>query len=302
MICIFGASGNTGAAAAAHLLKAGKSGKSGKSGLKVRVVGRKREKLAALVQAGAEGCVGDIENAAFVREALAGAEAAYVLIPPNFATDDFRAYQARVVDALVGGIEAAGVRHVALLSSLGAQHAAGTGPIVGLHNFEERLKKIAGLNVLFVRAGMFMENAFMGMASIKAQGVYTGAMPAETAIPFIAAADIGVYAGGRLERLDFAGASAVHLIGPRPVSQTELVTALGQAIGKPVRYLQVSLAEVEQGMKQAGLKPTLVSLYVEMLQGAGKGLLMPEDGGLVVPTPTTFETFAKQAFAPAYGA
>ena len=293
MICVFGASGNTGAAAAAHLLKAGK---------KVRVVGRQREKLSALAQAGAESCVGDIENAGFVREALTGAQAAYVLIPPNMATDNFRAYQARVVDAVAGGIEAAGTRHVALLSSLGAQHAAGTGPIVGLHNFEERLKKLSGLNVLFVRAGMFMENVFMGMASIKAQGVYTGAMPAETAIPFIAAADIGIYAGGRLERLDFTGTSAVHLIGPKSVSQTELVTALGQAVGKPVRYLQVTLAEVEQGMKQAGLKPTLVSLYVEMLQGAGKGLLLPEDGGLVVPTPTTFGTFAKQVFAPAYGA
>jgi uncharacterized protein YbjT (DUF2867 family) len=293
MICVFGASGNTGAAAAAHLLKAGK---------KVRVIGRKREKLAALAKAGAESCVGDIEDAGFVREAMSGAEGAYVLIPPNMATDDFRAYQARVIDTLVGGIEAAGVRHVALLSSLGAQHAAGTGPIVGLHNFEERLKKLGGLNVLFVRAGMFMENVLMGMASIKAQGVYTGAMPAETAIPFIAAADIGVYAGGRLERLDFNGTSAVHLIGPKSISQTELVTSLAKAIGKPVRYMQVSLSDVEQGMKQAGLKATLVSLYVEMFQGAGKRLLMPEGGGLVVSTPTTFETFAKQVFAPAYGA
>ena len=293
MICIFGASGNTGGAAAAHLLKSGK---------KVRVVGRQREKLAALAKAGAETCVGDVENAGFVREALAGAEAAYVLIPPNFATDDFSAYQTRIIDAMAGGIQAAGVRHVALLSSLGAQHASGTGPIVGLHRFEERLKKIPGLNALFVRAGMFMENVFMGMAGIKAQGIYAAAMPAEVEIPFIAAADIGAYAGGRLEKLDFSGVSAVHLVGPKSVSQTELVATLGQAIGKPIRYVQVTLADVESEMKQSGLKPTLVALYIEMLSGAGKGLLMPEDGGLVVPVPTTFATFAKQVFAPAFGA
>jgi uncharacterized protein YbjT (DUF2867 family) len=293
MICVFGASGNTGRAAAAHLLRSGK---------KVRVVGRQHEKLAALAQAGAENCVGDIENAGFVREALSGAEAAYVLIPPNMATDDFRAYQARVVDALVGGIEAAGVRHVALLSSLGAHHAEGAGPIVAVHHFEERLKKIAGLNALFVRAGFFMENVFMGMGSIKAQGIYTGAMPAEAAVPVIASADIGTYAGTRLERLDFSGASAVHLVGPKAITQTELVTILGQAIGKPVRYVQVTLADVEQGMKQAGLKPSLVSVFLEMYQGAGKGLVAPEEGGQVLPMQTTFETFAKQVFAPAYGA
>jgi uncharacterized protein YbjT (DUF2867 family) len=270
--------------------------------LKVRVVGRQREKLAALAKAGAETCVGDIENAGFVREALTGAEAAYVLIPPNMACDDFRAYQSHVVDALVGGVEAAGVRHVALLSSLGAHHTSGTGPIVAVHQFEERLKKIPGIHALFVRAGFFMENVFMGMASIKAQGIYTGAMPAEAAVPMIASMDIGTYAGTRLERLDFSGTSAVHLIGPKAVTQTELVTTLGQAIGKPVRYVQVSLAEVEQGMKQAGLKPSLVSVFLEMYQGAGKGLVAPEEGGVVVPMPTTFETFAKQVFAPAYRA
>jgi hypothetical protein len=105
MICIFGASGNTGGAAAAFLLKRGK---------KIRVVGQQREKLAPLAKAGAESCVGDIENAGFVREALSGAEAAYLLVPPNMATNDFRAYQNRVIDALTGGIEAAGVRHVVL--------------------------------------------------------------------------------------------------------------------------------------------------------------------------------------------
>jgi uncharacterized protein YbjT (DUF2867 family) len=292
MICVFGASGHTGGAAAAHLLKNGK---------KVRVVGRRRDKLAALAQAGAETCVGDVENAGFVREALSGAEAAYVLIPPNMATDDFRAYQARVVDVLSSGIEAAGTRHVALLSSLGAHHSEGTGPIVAVHNFEKRLKKIPGLSALFVRAGFFMENVFMGMGSIKAQGIYTGAMPAEAAVPVIASADIGTYAGTRLERLDFSGTSAVHLIGPKAITQTELVTTLGRAIGKPIRYVQVSLADVEQGMKQAGMKPSLVSVFLEMYQGAGRGLVAPEEGGLVLPMQTTFETFAKQVFAPAYG-
>jgi len=291
MICVFGASGNTGGAAAAHLLKSGKQ---------VRVVGRQREKLVALAKAGAESCVGDVENAGFVREALSGAEAAYVLIPPNMATDDFRAYQARIIDSLVGGIEATKVRHVVLLSSIGAHHSEGTGPIVGLHDFEQRLRKVAGLNALFVRAGFFMENALMGLGSVRAQGIYTGPMPADTAVPAIASADIGAYAGERLEHLDFSGATVVHLIGPKAITQTEIVTALGRAIGKPVRYVQVSMDDVEKGLNQAGLKPSLVSLYMEMNRGAGKGLVAPEAGGMVVPMPTTFETFAKQVFAPAY--
>jgi uncharacterized protein YbjT (DUF2867 family) len=293
MITIFGATGHTGGAAASRLLKAGQQ---------VRVVGRQREKLSPLVKAGAEACVGDIEDAKFVGEALKGADAAFVLIPPNMVTDDFRAYQLRVVESVSTGIETSGLGHVALLSSIGAHHSEGTGPILGVRAFEKRLAKITQLNALFLRPGFFMENVFMGMASIKAQGIYSGAMPAEATIQPIASVDIGNYAAVRLERRDFSGKKAVHLQGPRAISQGEIAAILGQAIGKPVRYVQISLDEVERGMHQAGLKPSITAAFMEMNRGAAKGLVAPETGGEIVTTQTSFETFADEVFAPAYRA
>lgn len=285
MITIFGASGHTGGAAASYLLATGK---------KVRVVGRHADKLARFTQAGAESAVGDVEDAAFIRKALTGAKAAYVLIPPNMATDDFRAYQQRLVSAYAEAIEATGVGHVVLLSSIGAHHREGTGPIVALHDFEERLKKITNLNALFLRAGFFMENVLMGMGQVKAQGIYSGTMPADAGVAMIASNDIGTYAGSRLDRLDFAGKSVAHLIGPKAVSQTELVSILSKVLGKPVRYQQISLDDMEKGMRQAGMNPSVVDVYMEMARGAAKGLVAPEEGGNVVPAPTTFETFAEQ--------
>jgi len=293
MITVFGASGHTGGAAAAQLLKAGK---------KIRVVARHKEKLARFTQSGAEAAVGDIESASFVREALTGAEAAYLMIPPNMATDDFRAYQQRLADAYVAAAEATGVRYVVLLSSIGAQHREGTGPIVALHDLEERLKRIVPLNALFLRAGWFIENVLYELVGVKGKGVYSAPMPANTAVPAIASADIGSYAGSRLERLDFSGKSVIHLIGPRAITQTELVSQLSQAVGKPIRYQQTSFEEAEQALRQAGMKPSLVSLFAEMQRGASKGLLAPEDGGAVVQGKTTFETFAHEVFAPAYRA
>jgi uncharacterized protein YbjT (DUF2867 family) len=290
MITVFGASGNTGGAAASHLLKAGK---------KVRVVGRRKERLASLVQAGAESAVGDLEDAGFIQRALSGANAAYVLIPPNLGANDFRAYQQRLVDGFASGIEATGVHHVVLLSSIGAHHREGTGPIVALHGFEERLGKIAPLNLLCLRAGFFMENVLPGLGLVKAQGVYAGPMPADAAVPMIASTDIGNYAGSRLERQDFSGKSVMHIIGPRAISQTELVAILSQAADKPVRYQQVSLDEVEKGFKLAGMSPSVVEVFMEMSRGASRGLVAPEEGGPVVQGPTTFESFAKQMLAPA---
>ena len=291
MITVFGASGNTGGAAATLLLAKGKQ---------VRVVGRHPERLSKHVQAGAESAIGDIEDGAFVRRALEGAEAAYLLIPPNLAAGDFRAYQKRVVDALVVGVAATGVRHVVLLSSIGAHHSAGTGPIVAVHDFEERHKQLPDVHALFLRAGFFMENVFLGLGSIKSAGVYPGPMPAEAAVPMIAAADIGAYVAGRLAALDFTGKNVIHLLGPAPVSQTELVGTISQAIGKPVRYAQVLLEEVERGMLQAGLSPSVVSVFMEMTRAAGLGLVAPEPGGPVAPGTTTFAEFVSRSFVPAY--
>lgn len=286
MITVFGASGHTGGTAASYLLKAGK---------KVRVVGRHADKLARFTQAGAESAVGDIEDATFIRKALAGAEAAYVLIPPNLTTDDFRAYQRRIVDGYADGIEAVGTRHVVLLSSIGAHHREGTGPIVAVHDFEERLKKIANLNALFLRAGYFMENVLAGMAQVKAQGVYAGTLPADASVAMVASSDIGDHVGSRLDRLDFTGKSAVHFIGPKAVSQTEWVGILSKTLGKPVRYQQISFDDMAKVMRQAGISPSAVDVLMEMNRGAAKGLVAPEEGGTVVHAQTPFETFARLA-------
>jgi uncharacterized protein YbjT (DUF2867 family) len=293
MITVFGASGHTGGAAAATLLKSGK---------KVRVVGRHAEKLTALVTSGAESAVGDIEDAAFVRRALDGAEGAYVLIPPNMGAGDFRAYQKRVVDAVGAGVEAAGVRHLVLLSSIGAHHETGTGPIVGVHMFEQRLSAIRDLNALYLRAGFFMENVLMGLGSVKSAGVYGGPMPVETEVPMVASADIGNYAGLRLGRLDFTGKQVVHLLGPKPVSQNELVETLTRVTGKPVRYVQVSLDTIEKGLSGSGVSPSAVAVFMEMYRASGEGLVAPEAGRPVEFGTTDFDTFAKTVFAPAYRA
>lgn len=285
MITVFGASGHTGGAAAAHLLKAGKM---------VRVVGRDADRLARFTQAGAESAVGDVQDAAFVRKALTGAEAAYVLIPPDLTNNDFRGYQQRVLDAYVQGIEATSIGHVVLLSSIGAHHREGNGPIVGLHHFEERLNKIDNLDALFLRAGVFMDNVLQGIGLVKAQGIYASTMPAQASVAMVASSDIGHYAGTRLERLDFTGKSAVHFVGPKAVSQTELVEILAKTLGKPVRYQQVSLDDVEKGMRQAGMSASVVDVFMEMYRGAAQGLVAPEEGGNVVHAQTTFETFAQQ--------
>jgi uncharacterized protein YbjT (DUF2867 family) len=293
MIAILGATGKTGSVAARRLLGQGHA---------VRVVGRSRERLGPLVQAGAQAVVADLEDGLSVERALQGATAAYVLIPPNFAVAEFRAYQRRVSDAITGALRRARVPRAVLLSSLGADHPVGTGPVVALHEIEQHLRAVPDLHVVSLRAGFFMENFLMQVSTIRRYGVLTMPLPAELPLSVIAAPDIGRYAAERLGQLESVRFEAVNLVGPRPVTPREITQTLGTAIGRPdLPYVETTYQEAEDGLCAAGLAPELAALYVELYRGAAGGLLAPEVGTGVVATETDITEFARD-FAVAFRA
>lgn len=291
MIVVFGATGNTGSVVARHLLGEKKS---------IRVVGRRQAKLAPLIEQGASAAEADLEKLADVQRAIEGAEIAYLLIPPNFATADFRQYQQRVSENLSRAVESSRCRKVVVLSSLGAQHPTGTGPIVGLYELEQRLKRIPGLDILSIRAGYFMENFLANVPMVQSMGILGAPAPADAPLSLIAAADIGEYAGPRLAAGDFAGFEVVNLVGPSLVTFAEITGTIGGAIGKPqLPFVQFTYEDAKQGMVAQGMSEQMAALYVELYQGAAQGLLQPAEGTRLEHTKTTFAAFAK-TFADAY--
>src|SRR5271169_6663996 len=193
MIVVTGATGRTGRVVAETLLAKGE---------KVRVVGRDAQKLAPLVERGGETFVGNVEDVVSMTAAFEGATAVYLVLPEDVSQQDLRAHQERVSGAYAGAISNAGVRFAVDLSSLGAKHAEKTGPIVGLHNHEQKLDRVAGLNVLHLRAAYFMENLFLSMEPLRSMGMLPGGLRADVPMPWIATKDIGAYAAKRLAARD----------------------------------------------------------------------------------------------------
>jgi uncharacterized protein YbjT (DUF2867 family) len=293
MIVITGATGNTGKPAAEALLAKGE---------KIRVIGRDASKLQPFVQKGAEAAVGTVEDAAFLRKAFDGATAVYLLIPPDMQTSDYRGYQEKVVAAYATAIAEAKVPYVVTLSSVGADLAEKSGPILGLHNLETKLNAIKGLNVLHLRPGGFMENLFMSVQPLRAMGMLPGPSPAEEPQSLIAARDIGAYAAERLHARDFSGSSIQELHGQRDVSMKEVAAIVGNAIGKPkLGYMQVPFMMLEPALVQTGMQKTTAALLIEMWKSMNSGVLkLHEPRNAKNTTPTSIETFVKEIFAPAY--
>jgi uncharacterized protein YbjT (DUF2867 family) len=285
MHVVTGASGHTGSVVAKELLATGHA---------VRAVGRSAERLSSLGDLGAEILEADLSDRADASRAFRDADCAYVLIPPTFADPDFRGWQRRVGEAITEGIRSAGVPRVVNLSSLGAQHPGGTGPIAGLGEQERRLDAL-GLHVLHLRPASFMENLYMSLAGIRRTGVLGMALSPDLAMPLIATRDIGAYAARRMAASDWVGREVRELLGPRAYTPAEMATAIGPAIGRPdLPYVQVSYEQARGYLESLGLPAASAGVLVEMYRAYNDGLLDPEEERSPEnTTPTTLEEFSR---------
>ena len=293
MYVITGATGHTGSVVAEKLLWAKE---------KVRAIGRDKGRLDRFAQKGAEPFLADMTDENALTRAFAGAKAVYALIPPNIGSASVSVYQKRVTDAIAAAIEKNKVPYAVALSSFGAEKPGKTGPVVGLHQLEEKLGAISGLNALFLRAGYFMENILPQANLIKSYGRMMGPVRADLKLPMIATRDIGTAAADALRKLDFQGKKTRELQGARDVSYGEVAKLAGAAIDKPdLQYSQAPAAQIKMGMMQMGMSANMAELLLEMSDAMNAGYMKPlEPRSAANTTPTTIETFLAEEFVPAY--
>ncbi len=296
MYLITGATGHTGSVVAKGLLQQGK---------KVRVVARTPEKLKELASLGAETLIGDITSQDTANQAFAGIEAAYLMIPPAMTDPDYRGFQKKLTDVYGSALDAnTSVKHVVALSSFGADKDAKTGPILGVHFLEERLKQIKPLNSLALRAGYFMENTLGQIGVIPLMGAIVGPLKPDLKIPLIASVDIGNAALNALLQLNFTGHQTHDLQGQRDLTYLEITAILGAAIGKPdLQYQLISSEQFAGFMQQMGMAQNVAALMAEMVDAQNAGHVRAlEPRSASNTTPTSFEQFVSQTFVPAYNA
>jgi uncharacterized protein YbjT (DUF2867 family) len=255
MITIMGATGNIGSKIADELLS---------KGTKIRVVGRDRGRLEPFGKRGAEIAAGDASNPDFLGTAFAGSQAVFALIPPDYRAKSMKTHSDGISEAIYGAIVHSRVTHVVNLSSVGAEQKSGTGPIKYLHQNEQRLNRIDGVNLLHLRPGYFMENLLANVPLIQKDGIMGSAIAGDTPLPMIATKDIAEYASARLMARDFTGRGTQHLFGPRDVTPKEAAMAVSDAIGRKVNYIQFDEPSTRQALQAMGFSQDMAELFLEM--------------------------------------
>jgi uncharacterized protein YbjT (DUF2867 family) len=293
MHVVLGASGNTGHVVAQNLLARQQ---------KVRVVGRNAAHLQTHAAQGAEIFIADVTDAAALTKAFHGADSAYVMIPPNPSSNDPLAYSERAGDAIAAALKNAGVKNVVVLSSIGADKSEGTGPVVGLYKLEQKLNQLDGANVLFLRAGYFMENTLPQAVVISKMGLVVGPIRPDLKLPMIATRDIGAAATNALLNPSFRGKQTQELLGPRDITYPEVAAIIGKAVSKPgLQYKQLPDEQMRPALVQAGMSEQFARLLLEMAATLNSGSMRAlEPRTSRNTTPTTYEDFVAEVFVPAY--
>ncbi len=264
---ITGGAGHISGLIAEKLLAAGKD---------VTVVGRNAEHLKPLADKGAKTAIGSLEDAQFVKQTFADADVVYTMIPPNFATDNYRAYQQKVGNNYYNALKESKVKHVVNLSSIGAHLTDRAGVVNGAADFEVLLNTLSNISVKILRPGSFFYNFYSQIPTVKAFGVMGSNYKPESKVVLVDTADIAEAAVEELTALSFTGKS-IRYIASEEMKAAESAAILGAAIGKPdLQWAFVPEAQLKAGMLQGGLKETMADGFIEMGRGIDTGEFIEE--------------------------
>jgi uncharacterized protein YbjT (DUF2867 family) len=216
---VIGATGNIGSRVTRRLIACGE---------RPSVFVRSAKKAKTLFGAEVDIHVGDLEKP---RSSLA---AALADVDGTFLVSDGPDLDAR--DRTVAfAAKSAGVRHVVKLSTLDVHTGVGTGP---WHARGEAAVRDSGVAFTFIQAAGFMLNALGWADSIRDEGLLRSST-GKGKIAFIHPDDIADVAMAALTTRDHDGQSLV-ITGPEALSYGEMAATIGVAIGKQVRFEEMS--------------------------------------------------------------
>ncbi|MBL3658782.1 NmrA family NAD(P)-binding protein [Fulvivirga sediminis] len=219
----------------------------------VVVISSNKKRNEAIEEIGATAAIGSIEDVSFLSATFQGADAVYLMIPPNFKEFNSLEYYKRIAENYREAIQSSGVKKIVFLSSWGAHLDKGTGTILGSHHAELILNQLQSVHKTYIRPVSFYYNLLNYIEMIKNTGIIGSNFKREDKIAWVHPEDIAKAVSEELVL------TADELIKIRYVASDEKTAAetasiLGKAIDQPnLEWVPFSDADVEKSLTERGL-------------------------------------------------
>lgn len=277
MILVTGSTGNVGSEVVKQLAQAGHN---------VRALVRDPKEARGKFPTNVDIVAGDLDSTESLANAMKGVDAVYLLAPfsPSLAKQEGNALEAA---------RRAGVKRIVKHSVLGAQWEGIA--IAKWHRASEKAIEASGLAWTHVRPSGFFSNALNWAGMIKNGGtVYYPT--AQGKLGVVDPRDIAAVAVKALTEKGHEG-KAYDVTGAQALSTQEQVDAIGKAIGKPLKYVDVPDQAAKDSMLGQGMPAPLVDALIEFCGAikAGQAAAVTDTvQQLTGKPPRTFEAWAKE--------
>jgi uncharacterized protein YbjT (DUF2867 family) len=236
LILITGATGHQGGATARELLA---------KGHKVRAMTRKPDSPAAreMAKLGAEVVTGDLDDAASLERALAGAWGVYAVQNTWEAGVEREEEQGKRIAEIARRL---GVQHYVYSSVASAHRNTGIPHFDNKWRVEEKVRALKFPSYTVVRPVFFMENL---VSASFLQGIQQGqlavALAPETVLQMIAVADIGKYGRWAFENHTALNGRAIDIAGDQ-ATMPATAAILSKAAHHEVKFVRLPIEEVRK--------------------------------------------------------
>lgn len=234
MILVIGGTGTVGSGVVRGLQAAGQP---------FRALVRYPERSRTVLGEGVPLVVGDLARPDTLLPALEGVTRVFLATPVS-------PEQVSLQANLLEPARAQGVRHVVKLSNLGADPDSDF-PTARWHGTVERMLEDSGLAWTHLRPHFFMQNLLREAPRARNTGVLAGAYGQGRISP-IDARDVSACAVAALTDPRHEN-TACDLTGPEVLGFAEIAQALGEALGRPVRYEAIAPEAARERMMAGGL-------------------------------------------------
>jgi uncharacterized protein YbjT (DUF2867 family) len=203
---------------------------------------------------GIEAVTIDYNHPATLRAAFEGCDAVFLLGPNALNQTEL---ELNAVDAA----GAAGVRHIVKQSVMGAADEAYS--LANIHRPVEKAIERSGLAWTLLRPNSFMQNAVTFMApTIKAEDAFYSAS-GQARISHIDVRDIAAVAVAALTT-DGHDRQIYTLSGPDALTYDEMADELSQRLGRVIRHVTLSAADLKAGMLAAGMPEAIADRMLDL--------------------------------------
>jgi uncharacterized protein YbjT (DUF2867 family) len=265
----------------------------------MRLVVRDARRLSADIRDQVEVVEGSHGKAATVDRAFEGADAVFWLAPVDTSVTLEQAYLEFTRPASEA-LRRHAVPRVVSVTALGRgtdwQDKAG---LVTASIRMEDLLMATGSHFRGLAMPSFMDNVLRQAPAIRDLGVLSGTIDPDMKSPATATCDIGAVAARLLVDDVWTGQENMPVLGPEDLSPKEMAALISEALGREVRYEQISLESFRAQLLAQGVSPSFAAGYVDMMRAKGEGMDNAGHQADGTRTPTTFRQWCEAELKPA---